>query len=129
MNKRKIHWVSESKDKKTGPVIVSYSPQSTCPDSCRLKTGGCYAWGLFYLKSLSNKIESGVLKAKTLSEAIKDKNPICRIVRHRVFGDVIGDVKETYKECKLAEKEGFINIGYTHAWQEKASKPLKLAKT
>ena len=53
---RLTHWVSRSSDKKTGQVMVSYSPKSTCPDSCSLKEGGCYAWGLFYLKILSSKI-------------------------------------------------------------------------
>lgn len=32
-----------SGNKKTGPIPVSYSPSNTCPDSCPLKSGGCYA--------------------------------------------------------------------------------------
>jgi hypothetical protein len=34
-----------SYNKKTGPIPVSTSDALTCPDSCPLKTGGCYAKG------------------------------------------------------------------------------------
>ena len=121
---RKVHWVAQSSDAKTGKVIASYSPISTCPDSCSFKQGGCYAWGLFYLKILGNKIDSGRVKAKTLMEAIKDKNKSCRIVRHRVAGDVVGDVEETLNECEIVHSNGLTNIGYTHHWKSKEAQPL-----
>ena len=66
---RLVHWVSSSKDKKIGEVLASYSPKETCPDSCSLKDGGCYAWGLFYLRVLGRKISEGKL-SKTLKEAL-----------------------------------------------------------
>jgi hypothetical protein len=122
---RNVHWVSQSNDKKIGKVLASYSTKSTCPDSCNLKTGGCYAWGLFYLNVLSKKIEDGRIKAKDLISAMKDRSVSSRIVRHRVAGDVVGDVPDTLKECDIVTNSGLINVGYTHTWREEESQPLK----
>lgn len=122
---RKIHWVSKTKDKKTGEIVVSYSPKTTCPDSCSLKEGGCYAWGLYYLRILEAKIDNGVIKLQSLQKALEKRNPLSRVVRHRVAGDVVGDVEGTLEECKIVEENGLINIGYTHDWRNLDSQPLK----
>jgi hypothetical protein len=37
------HLTLKSSNKKTGPMAVSTSPQSTCPDECPLKKEGCFA--------------------------------------------------------------------------------------
>ena len=37
------HLTKISNNAKTGPMAVSTSPQSTCPDDCPLKKEGCYA--------------------------------------------------------------------------------------
>mgnify|MGYP001345048507 CR=1 FL=1 len=102
MKERLIHWISKSQDKKIGKVLASYSPKSTCPDSCTLKEGGCYAWGLFYLRKLSRDI-SGGLRRKTLLEALKDVSKDAKIARHRVAGDCVGDQKGTLEECKILD--------------------------
>lgn len=122
---RLIHWISKTKDKKTGPVVASYSPKSTCPDSCSLKEGGCYAWGLFYLTKISNNMEAGKSKFTPLIEALKKRDKSARIVRHRIAGDIVGDVEGTLEECEIVEKEGLINIGYTHNWKSPESQPMK----
>ncbi len=122
---RKIHWVSQSTDPKTGNVCVSYSPLSSCPDSCSLKTGGCYAWSLFYLGILGKKIENGTIKIKSLSTALKERAESSRIVRHRVAGDVIGDFQETLDECELIKSEGLANVAYTHCWKMEEAQILK----
>lgn len=124
MKERLIHWVSKSQDKKIGKVLASYSPKSTCPDSCSLKEGGCYAWGLFYLRKLSRDI-SGGLRRKTLLEALKDSSKDAKIARHRVAGDCVGDQKETLEECKVLDNLGIINIGYTHDWRSDETQILK----
>lgn len=121
---RQIHWVSQSSDKKIGKVMASYSPKESCPDSCSLKTGGCYAWGLFYLRNLGKKIASGDLN-KSIEEAFSKVKSSAKIVRHRVAGDIVGDQKETYNECKFVESKGLINIGYTHDWESEESQILK----
>ncbi len=122
---RKVHWVSSSNDKKTGKVVASYSTKESCPDSCSLKEGGCYAWGLFYLGVLSSKIDKGTIKLKSITDALGERLHTARIVRHRIAGDIVGDVKETLNECKLVESEGLINIGYTHNWRADEAQPLK----
>lgn len=124
MKERLIHWVSKSSDKKIGKVLCSYSPKSSCPDSCSLKTGGCYAWGLFYLRNLGRDIQNG-LRRKTLSEAILKMNKDSKIVRHRVAGDCVGDQKATLEECKTIEQMGLTNIGYTHDWRSEETQILK----
>jgi hypothetical protein len=122
---RKVHWVSVSKDKKIGPVVASYSPKDTCPDTCTLKEGGCYAWGLFYLNVLGKKIADGRINIQSLSDALKGRTAAARIVRHRVAGDVVGDVPGTIEECKEVDSAGLINIGYTHTWREQPSQSLR----
>jgi hypothetical protein len=122
---RKVHWISSSNDKKIGKVLASYSSKSTCPDTCSLKTGGCYAWGLFYLNILSSKIEDGRIKSKSLKSALLERSHSAKIARHRVAGDVVDDVESTVEECLLIEKEKIINIGYTHHWRSQEAKPLK----
>ncbi len=122
---RKVHWVSASNDKKTGKVVASYSTKESCPDSCSLKEGGCYAWGLFYLGVLSSKISKGTIKIKSLADALGERLHTTRIVRHRVAGDIVGDVKETLMECRVIENEGLINVGYTHHWKAEEAQPLK----
>lgn len=131
---RKVHYNPTYSGRKLGNIIVSYSPKSSCPDSCSLKTGGCYAWDLYYMRIMGEKIETGKQKIKGkvkefkirgLLEALKGRKHDCKIVRHRVAGDIIGDVENTIKDCETIEKEGLTNIGYTHAWREKSSEPLK----
>ena len=124
VQERKIHWVSQSSDKKIGKVLASYSPKSTCPDSCTLKQGGCYAWGLFYLRLLGEKIDKGSLN-KTLDVALKGVKKTAKIARHRVAGDIVGDQVETLEECKKLEELGYVNIGYTHDWKTEETQILK----
>lgn len=123
--KRMVHWVSRSSDVKTGKVVASYSPLETCPDSCEFKEGGCYAWGLFYLRILGDKIKDGRIKIRTIKEALSERHKDCKIVRHRIAGDVVDDVSHTMEECKVIEEEGLINIGYTHDWKNPEAAPLK----
>jgi len=125
MNERKVHWVAMTTDKKVGPVMASYSPLDTCPDSCGFKSGGCYAWELFYLRVLGEKISDGRIKIRTMEEAFKGSRRSAKIVRHRVAGDVVGDVDETVRECEFAEENKLINIGYTHDWKNPEAQKLK----
>lgn len=105
--------------------MVSYSPLETCPDSCGFKTGGCYAWELFYLRILGEKISDGRIKPRTLSDVIGVRAVKARIARHRVAGDIVGDVDATLNECKTIDAAGLINIGYTHHWRSDEAQALK----
>ena len=131
---RKVHYNPTYSGRKLGNIIVSYSPKSSCPDTCNLKTGGCYAWDLYYMRIMGEKIETGKQKIKgvmkdfkirSLAEALKGRKFDCKVVRHRVAGDVVGDVENTMQDCKTIEEEGLTNIGYSHTWREEFSQPLK----
>lgn len=41
----KVHFTLKSGNAKTGPIPVSISERSTCPDTCSFKGNGCYAEG------------------------------------------------------------------------------------
>ena len=66
---------------KTGPIPVSTSPRSTCPDSCALKGSGCYAehgplsW---YWKRISQRVS-------TMAEWSGFLNDIKRIPRRALW--------------------------------------------
>jgi hypothetical protein len=131
---RKVHYNHSYSGRKLGNIVVSYSPKTSCPDTCSLKSGGCYAWDLYYMRIMGDKIESGKQKVKgvikdfnirSLADALKNRAASCKIVRHRVAGDILGDVENTVEDCKTIEKEGLTNIGYTHAWREPYAQPLK----
>ncbi len=122
---RYTHWVIASKDTKTGMIPASYSPKDTCPDSCSLKQGGCYAWGLFYLNILGGKIKNGTIQIRSLKDALKGRRVDAKVVRHRIAGDVVGDVDQTVQECLEVEQAGLTNIGYTHHWEAEEAQPLK----
>ena len=123
MKERLIHWISKSQDKKIGKVLASYSPKSTCPDSCTLKEGGCYAWGLFYLRKLKRYF--WWFKKKNIIRSIKRCFIDALNLLHRVAGDCVGDQKGTLEECKILDSLGIINIGYTHDWRSEESQILK----
>lgn len=123
--KRLVHWIASTKDKKVGEVIASYSPITSCPDSCSLKTGGCYAWGLFYIKKISDKLIDNATQPQSLQSVINRRSVSCRIARHRIAGDIVNDVPETLQECNEIGKAGLINIGYTHHWKSEEAAPLK----
>jgi hypothetical protein len=122
---RKVHWVSISRDKKIGKVMASYSPLDTCPDSCGFKTGGCYGWALFYIRILGEKIDDGRINIRNVFSAMDGSRRKARIARHRIVGDIVGDAKETYDECRYIEDQGLINIGYTHNWEADDAQILK----
>jgi hypothetical protein len=48
-NPPRYHLTMVSKNVKTGPIPVSTSAASTCPDACPLKAKGCYASSGFHL--------------------------------------------------------------------------------
>ena len=58
MKTMNVHLTPTSRNAKTGPIPVSTSPASTCPEACPFKAGGCYANG-GPLKMHWNKVSSG----------------------------------------------------------------------
>lgn len=106
-----------SSNSKTGPIPTSVSNRGTCPDSCPLKSNGCYA-DSYYTSMHWNKVTSGergtdwdgfIQSIKALPKRI--------LWRHNVSGDLVGandniDAQALKDLVKAnANKHGFT---YTH---------------
>lgn len=92
-----------SKNAKTGPIPVSYSPSKTCPDACSLKGGnGCYAevgHTAIHWKKIDNR-KWGMVWAEFVSNV--RKNCRNRLWRHNIVGDLAGE-NNSIDQLKLAE--------------------------
>lgn len=106
-----------SANSKTGPIPVSMSPKETCPDTCPLKQGGCYASGgpinLHWLRLTAGKV--GIAWDAFLVE-IK-RLPMGQLWRHNQAGDLQGE-NNSVDSGKLAEltqaNKGRKGFTYTH---------------
>jgi hypothetical protein len=81
-----------SSNAKTGPIPVSMSVKSTCPDVCPLKQKGCYASGgpinLHWLR-LSNGVNKGISWEAFCDEI--SRLPMGQLWRHNQAGDLPGE--------------------------------------
>lgn len=112
-----FHLSMTSGNKKTGFMPVSTSSTETCPDSCPLRSGGCYAktgpLALHWTKV--SKGERGVDFDSFLKQI--ESIPYGTIWRHNQAGDLpgMGDSIDVVALAKLAQanigKKGFT---YTH---------------
>lgn len=104
---------------KTGPIPVSTSNSSTCPDACPIKLKGCYAKygpvGMHW-----RKLDAGTSKnAKDWSGFLQDVKRIARgsLWRHNQAGDLIGydDLIDADKLSDLTKaNKGKRGFTYTH---------------
>jgi hypothetical protein len=102
---------------KTGPIPVSMSPKDTCPDTCPLKHGGCYASGgpinLHWLR-LSNGFTGIPWKAFLQQVQRLHRGTLWR---HNQAGDLPG-VNNTIDRPALASlvaaNKGKMGFTYTH---------------
>lgn len=106
-----------STNKKTGPIPVSTSSESTCPDACPFKKNGCYADGgplaIFWRKV--SEAKAGLEWSEFLRQ-VEDLYPT-QLWRHNQAGDLAGE-GDTIDPVSLMElsyanrgKRGFT---YTH---------------
>jgi hypothetical protein len=112
-----FHLSPKSGNDKTGPIPVTTSDAKTCPDSCPLKAGGCYAKGgklAMHWQKVSKGERGGLLS--TLVRQI-ESFPVGQVWRHNQAGDLPGlsdyiDARALHKlTCANAGKRGFT---YTH---------------
>jgi hypothetical protein len=123
-----------SHNRKTGPIAVSMTDESTCPKACPFRhdnAGGCYAkagltnihWSKLNAGKIGVQFDMFIAKVKKL--------PIGQLFRHNVSGDLMGkdnrinfeQVKKLVKACKRIK--GFT---YTHKPMTKANqKAVKYA--
>jgi hypothetical protein len=112
-----IHLTLKSANVKTGPIPVTTSSASTCPDACPLKAGGCYAKGGplgMHWQKVSKGERGGLLSA--LVRQI-ESFPAGQVWRHNQAGDLPG--LSDYIDARALHKLTMANKGrrgftYTH---------------
>ena len=100
---------------KTGPIPVSMTQRSSCPDTCGFKGNGCYAEN-FRVRNHWNKLDNGGKSLAGLTTAIK-KLPKGQLWRHNVAGDLPhtgGAVDEYTLSQIVAANRGRRGFSYTH---------------
>lgn len=111
-----FHLTRSSSNEKTGPIPVSTSPASTCPDSCPLKDKGCYVVGP--IKWHWNKVSRGERGSEW--EVFLDELrtlPRGQLWRHNQAGDLPGDNEEILPEFLkdlVKANQGRKGFTYTH---------------
>lgn len=113
----KFYLTKVSRNSKTGPIPVSTSPRQTCPDSCPLKTKGCYAESgpINIHWDLVSRGERGVSWERFLAQIRKLRKGT--LWRHDQAGDLQGE-NERINAKALAElvsaNKGRKGFTYTH---------------
>ncbi len=111
-----FHLTRSSSNEKTGPIPVSTSPASTCPDSCPLKDRGCYVVGP--IKWHWDKVSRGERGSDW--EVFLDELrtlPRGQLWRHNQAGDLPGDNEEILPEFLkdlVKANQGRKGFTYTH---------------
>lgn len=112
-----VHSTKRSKNIKTGPIMVTTSAYSTCPDSCPLKEKGCYAkggkLGIHWWKT--SNADRGITWDQLLEKISLQKDGT--LWRHNQAGDLPGNNNvisaELLKSLVNANK-GKRGFTYTH---------------
>lgn len=111
-----VHFTPKSANAKTGPIPVTTSAPNTCPDSCPLKAGGCYAKGGplgMHWRKVGETRGAGI---DALCEQIAAL-PEGQVWRHNQAGDLpgVGDLIDHAPLQALVEaNKGRRGFTYTH---------------
>ena len=111
-----FHLTRSSSNEKTGPIPVSTSPSSTCPDSCPLKGNGCMVIGPF--KWHWDKVSRGERGSpwETFLDELRTI-PKGQLWRHNQAGDLPGDNEQILPEFLkdlVKANQGRKGFTYTH---------------
>ena len=111
-----FHLTRSSSNEKTGPIPVSTSPASTCPDSCPLKDKGCYVVGP--IKWHWDKVSRGERGSpwETFLDELRTL-PRGQLWRHNQAGDLPGNNEEISSEFLkdlVKANQGRKGFTYTH---------------
>jgi hypothetical protein len=85
----RYHFTAKSRNKKTGPIPVTMTEKKSCPQTCPLKDGGCYADG-WPLSLHWEKVASAGITLKALCDNIKAL-PAGQLWRMNAAGDLPGN--------------------------------------
>jgi hypothetical protein len=108
-------FVPVSGNAKTGPIPVTYSPSTTCPDACKLKGNGCYAEG-GNVALHWRKVEQRGVSFESFLTLVRHL-PKGQLWRHNVAGDLPGKNNRIAPKAlrKLAEaNKGRRGFTFTH---------------
>lgn len=112
-----VHFTASSSNAKTGPIPVSTTSNNTCPDSCPLKAGGCYAnggpLGMHWRKVSKFERGSGW---EDFRRAIANL-PQGQLWRHNQAGDLPGEndkISAPLLEDLVRANRGRRGFTYTH---------------
>lgn len=112
-----VQFTRVSRNSKTGPIPVTTTAKESCPDSCALKAGGCYAKG-GPLALIWNKVSEGTAGlpwAGALAEI--RKLPKGTLWRHNQAGDLPGmgdEIDGDAMRALVAANKGRNGFTYTH---------------
>lgn len=118
--------ILNSENRKTGPIIQTYSSNDTCPPSCPLIGKGCYAAVGFTNFTWRRTNKSGLNFNQFTKEINKLSN---QLVRHNIAGDNPGkndkiDKTKLKKLTKAFTSNNKKSFSYTHypVWNHKHAK-------
>ncbi len=113
----RAHLTMKSRNEKTGPIPVSTSEKKTCPDTCPLKGGPCYAES-GPLRMFWDKVSDG--RAGVLWPAFIEQIAAIKpgaLWRHNQSGDLCGDGLHIDRQALfelVAANTGKRGFTYTH---------------
>ena len=98
-------FIENTKNKKTGPVAVTYSHDESCPTTCELKDGGCYGdlghmlkiWRTlegtphmepYHWESLMISLQAYIKREGRLQFYIENTLTNLILIRHNILGDL-----------------------------------------
>ena len=122
----KFHFVAKSANSKTGPIPVTYSERSTCPQSCPHYRSDCYAED-YHTRLNWDKVATRGGTVDALAASIASLPP-GTLWRHNVAGDLPGE-GEAVDAAQLGAivwaNRGRSGFTYTH---KKSTEALSWAK-
>jgi len=115
MKNIKFHFTLVSGNRKTGPIPVTTTEKSSCPDSCPFKKNGCYAeYGPLNYHWMN--VEKLGISALELLKKIK-KLPKFQLWRHNQAGDLPhyeGKIDSVFLDALTQANKGKRGFTYTH---------------
>ena len=98
-------------NRKTGPIPVSTSSSDTCPDSCALMNGSCYARG-GPLRLQWAKVDREGVSFEAFLKLVEDKLPPRQLWRYGQAGDLPPSSEDKLRLAKANRRRPV--LCYTH---------------
>lgn len=115
----RFHITRVSSNKKTGPIPVTTTSENSCPESCPLFGGGCYAKSgplALHWRKVSDENEKRSINSDEFLDAIRAL-PRGQLFRHNQAGDLPHDngyIDESFTRSMVKANRGKRGFTYTH---------------